>query len=255
MPDYYWPQGSNVKGETLSKIGSARTFGIELEISDAYDYEALDGHTVFGVKSDGSVNDDGLEFVSPILSGDEGLAAVAALCEYAKSKGWSADDSCGFHLHVGVTDLTAEQKKRIVLAYRLTQDLWFKLVTRDRHTNDYCRALPYSVAELDNADWYDLQRGNSYRARYNWVNCTSPHGTIEIRLHHGTIDKTEITNWVVAHVRFVEAVVKMTDSEVYMAFNGKGVPALFRELEGLIGSRDTSEHFRRVSNKRGLSVL
>jgi hypothetical protein len=247
-----WDEGNEVKSDSFTKTGADRRYGVEFEVSDANGYADLEGKTVFGCKGDGSVSGDGCEFVSPILEGDAGLEAIDNFLNFAESRKWGADESCGFHLHIDVTDLTAVQKKRIAIAYRLTQDMWLAMVPRRRRTGGYSTKMRLSAEEMENESWYDIS-GNA--SRYEWCNITGRHGTIEIRLHHGTLDRKEIKNWIVAHLRFVAAVVEMSDSEAWVAFNDKGISAQFRVLEGLVQSRDVSEHFRRVSKKWGIPVV
>lgn len=260
----------NVTDENGSRLGGVtRRFGVELEVSHA---DAIDGiigrhedrygrpigsgerKTPFGVKSDGSVNGDALEFVSPVLQGDAGLEAVENLCAYAESHSWETDHSCGYHLHVDCTDLNDEQRKAVYYAYALTEALWARFVPPSRAgENTYCRKMHLSPADIRRAQFsdtlYRVENGPNHR--YCWCNLLSldRHGTIEIRLHTGTINKDQVCNWIKAHLLFVEAVKGMTIEQIDKAFADKTVAGQFLAIERIWGDRNLSEFYRRRAKK------
>ena len=242
-------KGPNVLDTKTAKVGALRKFGVELEVSDAPCWEGLDGQTVFACKSDGSVDGDGLEFVSPILQGDAGLEAVASLCDYAENAGWDCDSSCGFHLHIDTADLTDEQRKRIYYAYKLTEDLWHKFVSSRRNNNSYCRNIHAEAEEIKAWDWNECldKADHTDDGRYIWCNIIAfhSHSTIEIRLHHGTIDKDVVTAWIKAHLRFVEIVRGMTLAQLDTMFADKATAGAMLELERIWRDADLSRFYRR----------
>lgn len=243
---------------TCVKAGTFRNFGVELEVSHGPGYYDIPSHSGFSRKGDCSVRGDGLEFVSPILSGDAGLDAVAALCDYAALKGWSCDRSCGYHLHIDVRDLDNEQRKRIYYAYRVTQDLWHRFVNSNRiEGNCYCLPIKFSAQEIERNDWNDcIYDAENQDGRYTWCNIVAfeNHGTIEIRLHHGTVNRAVVLNWIVAHLRFVEVVRSLTCQQIYAAFNGKTPADMMRQLERFWGDADLSRFYqgrvRRYARRR-----
>jgi hypothetical protein len=244
-------KGGNVVDSKADKIGALRRFGIELEVSDAPDYHDLAGQTVFGSKSDGSVHGDGLEFVSPILQGDAGLAAVENLCAFAESRGWDCDRSCGYHLHIDVSDLEPGQRKRVYYAYRLTEALWYKFVSPRRASNSYCLALAARPDQIRGMGWREcIENANDTVERYGWCNIVAydTHKTIEIRLHHGTIGKDEVVAWIKAHLRFVEIVRSLTLDQLDAMFAGKSAGGMMLEIERLWKDADLSRFFRRKAS-------
>lgn len=241
-------KGPNIIDDKADKVGAKRCFGVELEVSDAPDYMGLEGKTHFAVKSDGSVDGDGLEFVSPILAGNAGLEAVANLCEYAENAGWDCDSSCGFHLHIDVRDLTDEQRHRVYYAYKLTEDLWFRFVSSRRERNTYCKKIDACADDIRYAD-FDACARAAYDStdRYTWCNILAfdTHGTIEIRLHHGTIGKADVTAWIKAHLRFVEIVRSMTLDQIDAMFSGKATAGAMLEVERIWRDADLSRLYRK----------
>ena len=120
--DRFWGPTNVIPAKTFKRTKTPRCFGLELETSDCEAYRNLRGKTCFGVKEDGSI--DGLEFFSPILAGDQGLAEVRKFCRLAKKHHFRVNEDCGYHLHIDMRGTTVTERKRIAYAYRLTFNLW-----------------------------------------------------------------------------------------------------------------------------------
>ena len=250
MPRYL--TGNNIPDTQASKLGgSLRRFGVELEVSDVnYDASGYrNASPAFGLKEDGSVNGAGLEFYSPILQGDAGYDAVVALCDYAEAQKWDADESCGYHLHLDATDLSSDKRKAVLYAYKLTEALWARFVDRYRVQRSYCCPIPLEAAEIRDrsfsASRRDIENGDN--GRYIWCNVLSldVHSTIEIRLHYGTIHTADVTNWIKAHLLFMDFVANKSLDEIEALFADKTVAGQFLALEGIWGDRGLSEFYRR----------
>jgi len=178
---------------SFERIGRRR-FGVEIETEDCPDYEDYAGQGAFGAKPDCSVN--GKEFYSTILSGDEGLAEIEKLCQFAEKHGWEVDDNCGLHVHFDMSNETQEGMKAIIAAMILTYDVWKMFVYENRHCNHYCHASGVELDKLFQAP--DIHRFCNRPTRYEWLNlcALTEHSTFEVRLHHGSIDGKTIVNWV-----------------------------------------------------------
>lgn len=181
---------------------SKRKFGVELEAAACECYGELDGSEAWGAKDDCTVT--GKEFYSDILSGDAGLEAIEDLCDFASEECWEVDGCCGYHAHFGMREETTDSMKAIALAYLLTYEIWCPFVRCSRVGAYYCSASTSSIAEIrDITDWSAY---TAYLRRYCWINFHAYylHRTFEIRLHHGTLDKLEICNWIRAHATFMD---------------------------------------------------
>jgi hypothetical protein len=208
-----------------------RKFGVELEVSDGG--AAFREHgTTFRTDRDCSVNDDGLEFVSPILQGDDGIAVVSALCDYAAAHGWDCDESCGYHLHMDMRDVTNTQFRAIVLAYLLSESVWRGMCPNRKH-NEFCQPMAVSSKQIEEMEFTSLiYHGESFATadygRYCWCNMLAydDHRTLEIRLHGGTVDKAAVVNWIKIHLTFVEAVKDRTFDEIKAMFMGRAPQAV-----------------------------
>lgn len=200
------PSGFSNSSGSLTDIGSARCFGVELETDGCDGYIDLKGSGAWGAKDDCTVS--GKEFFSAILNGDDGLEAIEEWGNLADRNGWDAGSSAGYHLHLDMRNESDDSLYAIAYAYRVTERVWFSFVPRRRHSGTYSCRIRWNASDIDasvreGSSFYTFTRGND---RYQWCNITAYncHSTFEIRLHHGTCDSEEVINWVKAHTRFAD---------------------------------------------------
>ena len=168
---------------------SRRRCGIELEFiqSDRREPDIED----FGrLKEDGSVeatssDDNGAEFASHIYRGDALLTMIDSVCSRLARVDAYVNKTCGFHVHIDVSDLTREQKDNLYKWWQVYEPLFYAMTAPSRRKNTYCRST-YGVP-------------SSYHASHRYhafnMDSESKHGTFEIRLHHGTIEAFKIKAW------------------------------------------------------------
>ena len=198
-----------------------RKFGIEMEIAGINRQTALRALRAVNVKvedegynhttrnhwklvPDGSVR-NGFEVVSPILSGEAGLAEAEIVARALDDAGASVNSSCGLHVHFDASDLDVIALKNILRRYAVHEaeiDA-FMPASRRGNENTYCKSIRGFVQ--DNFDSIRSIRDLVARQhdRYFKVNLQSllRHGTIEFRQHSGTVNAAKIVNW----VRFLAA--------------------------------------------------
>lgn len=233
--------------DTFVRTGSLRTFGVELETSKCDGYMDLDGETYFDSKDDGSIN--GKEFVSRVLRGDRGLEAISEFCGYAA--GFSVDNKCGFHLHIGCQDLTVDELKAVCAGYALTAKIWQSFVVASRRSNGYCRNLKWDCDTLrDIEDFTDFAESED---RYQWLNVAAyaEHSTLEVRLHTGTLNGDKVCNWVKAHIKFVDYISKMSYWSVRALFEGKTDSEVFDLLATIWNDSELTDYYRERARKYG----
>lgn len=151
--------------------------------------------TRISVRSDGSLsgNDDdndggpteGVE-VTCLFNTDSGYGTLAKVCSILSNDfNASVNKTCGMHVHF---DFSRQGSDSAYLAgKRLGKCLPILalLVPESRRDNTYCKL---GVSEFE---------GNSSE-RYHAVNMTAfnKHGSIEVRLHGGTLDALKIQRWI-----------------------------------------------------------
>lgn len=97
---------SEQKGEI---IVDPRLFGVEIEAvsmkSNAVSILAQQISTSFGFHHDGSISGDGVEIVTPIMSGGLGEKAIYDLTARMLELGFDTNNSCGLHVHLDANNL------------------------------------------------------------------------------------------------------------------------------------------------------
>lgn len=158
--------------------------------------------TDVSVNSSGTGVGRGLELVSPVLYGDEGLDELQIVMETLNSIGAQVDKTCGLHIHHDVADYDVENFISLHNLYYNYQKGINSIVPRSRRTaarNTYCKGLPKS--DLDY-----IQNATSIRQVARWIgtryvvlNSQSyvKYGTIEFRQHSGTVEFEKLEAWIV----------------------------------------------------------
>jgi hypothetical protein len=223
-----WLMGDNVEDTTCIEMGTSRRFGVEIETSACPQYARIKDKSQFGAKLDGSIS--GMEFVSPILQGDAGLAEVRKFLRYANRYKFRVNDDCGLHIHIDARDLTTLQKRKITYAFVKTYGVWQSLVTEYRACDcTWAYATNYNCSEVRLCERFD--RFARSQTRYHWFNLAAleDHGTFEVRLYQGTLNTNEICNWIKALLHFAEAVKDMKYQELDDLLAGTAT----RQFEGV----------------------
>ena len=172
----------------------------------------------------------GIEFVSPILHGEEGFATIAKVCDVLRQNKFDVDKSCGLHVHVDVrrpTPLDLPASRRLAMLYTESEEILDTVMPPSRRKSacNFAQSLLHpninehlSVAE-DATAIARLLHGNvpnrfgrvtrsTDMLQWKFVKlnfCTSwKYGTVEFRHHAGTIDETKICNWSLACMRMVD---------------------------------------------------
>jgi len=201
-PDSFLPRRGTIGSDDYTKMGSERAFGIELETHECDGYGQLQDDPAWGAKNDCSVC--GKEFFSAILKGDNGLAAIDRLCDFADDNNWEVDSRCGYHAHFDMRGESNDSLKAIALAYLASYDVWSLFVNHNRLRNSYCGAHDVEISEL----WAcrDFSYFSDSQDRYQWINfCAyNKFQTFEVRLHEGTLDGCAVKNWVRGHATFMD---------------------------------------------------
>lgn len=177
--------------------------GVELEIMP----NALSGlSSRWYSKADGSLSINGREYVldKPLTVKIAKREISKASTLFKRNKSY-VDERCGYHLHLDCSLLSYDQVLSFLRFCLSIEESVFSLVSRNRRDNTFTRALPKfsesllpevrNLTALQLLLWY---KHNVTNNKYLWCNLKSYflRNTIEIRAHHGTVDKLEINNWI-----------------------------------------------------------
>lgn len=215
--------------------GNTVTFGIEIEsgIPVAYGADFPAGSPHHGIQligmptgwtgqRDGSIEDLnyrthlGVELVSPVLRGEQGLVEVCYLCDYMASVDAIHNRSMGLHVHVGAKDFPQNRLNALMDALRYYERAFFGLngdTARNRWANTFCSK---SDSWYHNARQYGTGIGNPNNEtyphnRYRSLNLTNYNpgrrkNTIEFRMFSGTHNPAMVITAVYMAVGLVTAV-------------------------------------------------
>lgn len=227
-----------------------RQFGIEMEIAGINRETALAALRAVNVKvksegynhttrnhwklvSDASVR-GGFEVVSPILTGEAGLAEAEIVARALDDAGATVNSTCGLHVHFDASDLNVNALKNILRRYAAHEAEIDAFMPKSRRGNEntYCKSIRGFVQGRleDAASIQDLVARQ--HDRYFKVNLQSlgRHGTIEFRQHSGTVNAARIVNWVRFLAGFIDQCKTIAAPQAVALPHLSGVQAKLAEM-------------------------
>ena len=222
-----------------------RTFGVEIETVGLSEDEALHAlaraglsartasysnrdYSEWSIKGDASLESptgEAAEVVSPVLTwgNPDHYRQVARTCAALRAAGARVNETCGLHVHIGVSDLSRTELVGVVKAYTAAQDSMNRNIAPERVGSGWGKVYPDwtdpTRRAYDGLSWDDLTsdflaRGYA-RDRYMTVNLMpyADRGTVEFRAHNGTLNPRRILSW----AGLVMSLVKMGSEYEHMA--------------------------------------
>lgn len=201
------------------------TFGVEIECTiarDVYTREGIErgshssGPQLPGAPSGWQVMNDcsinptrpghiGIEVVSPVLSGRDGLLQVVEVLQLLNRLGVHVNRSTGLHIHVGTNGLGSDGltrsaeflRKTCAMVARNETALFASTGTKSREHGTYSRSLrPWLANVIRTIDprghYSDL--GNRYQTLN--LQALTRHGTIEFRVFQASTNVTKVTTYI-----------------------------------------------------------
>lgn len=179
----------------------ATTFGIELEVSSLSIPSARRAVIQAGLnwesKADGTSGVTA-EIVSPVLD-ETRLNEARTIARALSGAGATVNKQTGYHVHLGADTYGVTGIAQLVINWYSHIEAISKLVAPSRLNNHFC-ASNFTRSDVETWADYIRTRGeirNLNGTRYNSLNLDSyaRHRTIEVRLHHGTLNGAKITAW------------------------------------------------------------
>ena len=204
--------GANYK----TVIEQLRAEGIEVADFTGYTHKVM---SQWKITTDSSVTHKGtglnigLELVSPVLYGDEGLDELEKVYKVLNQCGAKVDTSCGTHVHFDIADYTVADMVSFLNLYYKEHTLINYLVPPSRRKNTYCRDIKSLEIQRIN-DRFEAGRlrgirdiGTILGTRYITVNLDSyiRYGTVEFRQHGGTTEFEKIEAWIILMYQMLAA--------------------------------------------------
>lgn len=141
----------------------------------------------------------GVEVVSPVLKGTDGIRQIKAVCEWLRQVGAKVNRSTGLHVHVGYAEDIEKRKRIVTVAANFEKAIFASTGTKKRERGAFCRSVQQSMAHRSG------QLGSVQR--YHVLNVKTNKPTVEFRAFAGTTNFLKI----VAYVRLCVGLVERTE--------------------------------------------
>lgn len=215
-----------------------RKFGIELELVAPANVPDPQGHSVrtlvaagidcivnsyrghnysvWQSKPDGSLRPPGrcTEVVSRIMPGNaESYAEVRRAVDALNAAGYGINVSCGFHVHINVSDLTFAQRLLVALRYKAISDDINSMMPPSRRSNSYAQNISTSeqrsiATTITRGETSYSQSGRYYTTNLNWIGAEGGNARIEFRQAAGTCNADKVIGWVKFLQEMIQEVVR-----------------------------------------------
>ncbi len=202
---------ARLSSKDYMKVIPNRYVGIEIELSNAGLNKATSAEWkdlasyCSAVKTDGSVDGDGMELNTIPARGLAFHKQVEVVGASLKSLKAKANRSCGLHVHIDAADFAGIDTYKLALLWAKIEDLVFNTLPISRRTNTYCakydertrQAILTSKYKLADVTPQQVMRRFNLGDKYKGLNFGSFHRlqTFEFRCHEGTSDGTEMALW------------------------------------------------------------
>lgn len=196
--------GTKTKRTLLNKI---RSKGVEIQ-TESYNHQTRQHWKIVTDSSINASRGSGMEIVSPILQGEQGLLELQKVCEALKEWGGLINRSCGLHIHFNASEFQLSTWKNLYKNYITCETTIDSMMPNSRRANNnrFCKSLLYKLDNKQNAfqkiksarTIEALAKAVSGRNRYFKINPESyfRHKSVEFRQHSGTIEYSKISNWI-----------------------------------------------------------
>jgi hypothetical protein len=195
---------STINNTTFNTNKSSRTVGIEIEFCS----RTVPQTARFGkLKGDGSLRPtiSGTtphELATYISSGDATLTLIDNIIEEFSHHEAYVNETCGLHVHLGMSTEPSQNRNNLCDWWYALEPLFFQMVSPSRKNNQYCKS-----------NRLHQERWNSFRYLALNTSALSKFGTYEVRLHHGTLNSTELKDWVIFLTSFFDTFTKITPTQ------------------------------------------
>jgi len=255
-------EGNTLREESGMLANGTRKFGIEIEaiggtttkdrVAEALEAVGIEvqvreyTHTTTSywklVQDSSLTGRNTFELVSPPLAGENGLEEIRKACQVLNSLGVTVNSSCGLHVHHDASDFQVDTFKRLFALYYRFEATIDSLVSPSRrgNTNRYCHSLRTiyggatriaevkTLRELEGILWDRYYKLN-FQAYWR-------HGTVEFRQHQGSVNASEIIQWITLTQLMVERSVSSSTLKVDTSREDSNLVQLRRVLTRPFGN-------------------
>jgi hypothetical protein len=188
---------SKIYGASADVIDSDLAVGIEVEVESFTAARNPNGN-VWILKGDGSLRNNGVEFITMPISARYAPAALDDLLGKSLSKDCCFSPRTSIHVHVDMQSFETNQVMDVVLLYTLLESLFYKYAGRGRIKNIYCVPVFDTSMLRGQAARNHLGATTDAWSKYSGLNLLrlKDLGTMEFRHMHGTFDAHKVSIWI-----------------------------------------------------------
>lgn len=187
--------------EDAGRFCSNSAVGIELEIEGFTGSTSSLDHDLVQVIDDNSLRNYGREFIfNGPQSGVKIEQALDSLYSVVQSSNCTVSERCSTHIHIDITDLTAQQFKNFVACSVLFEHVLFGLFGSTRRSNMFCLPVDCNTYQM-NLIGDILERDTAFPSgtgisKYSGLsfNRFRDLGTVEFRMFDAVLDKERACN-------------------------------------------------------------
>lgn len=173
----------------------------------------------------------GVEVVSPILKGAEGLNQLATVLQWLRDNGAKVNRSTGLHVHVGFRGTEQQMASVVACVANYEKALYASTGTHARETGSYCRPI-----QEDSAYQRRFRDGASTQNlldRYRVLNVTPALSgnkpTVEFRVFAGTLNTVKVLSYVRICLGLVERGLTLSRKTKWVAKTPVETSPLYRK--------------------------
>lgn len=191
-----WDQyGIEVQHAQIREAQSPLFIGMECEIESVRDHGKA-GDYGFNVTTDGSLRNDGFEYITRAITVPEAIVnfqKLHATLRFGVAPKFSPRTS--IHVHANCANLSEDAVRNIVLLYALYEEAFFLMCEADRRDNIHC--TPLTETFLPNVYSAGLSTMIAKWHKYTALNLKplTKQGTIEFRHMQGHNDSMLLAEW------------------------------------------------------------
>ncbi len=219
-----------------------RAIGVEIEAENGSPKYLRGLPSNCGVEKDGSLDSSGVEVQTPPATMMYAEKLIRETCEIMQKAGYMGTRHCGLHVHLDATDFRSHPIKlaHVLRTVYAVEDLLFSMMPPSRWGNSYCRKLSahykfddfagrmtekkfeskwYRTVNYEDIDSWKRSKHDSPGTRYCALNLHSTmyRGTVEFRMHSGTVNAEKILRWTALLLNIVDYAVKRYDDKEIVA--------------------------------------
>lgn len=185
--------------------------------------------------SDGSLPEEGFEINTAPAQGDLFIGQIEAISKALLRDGARVSSGCGLHVHVDARDFSYYDLRRLVLLYERIEPALFEMMPASRRESRFCQPCGKLYAEAVRANrlpkiykenliksvYGDEAKRPARRdkyddSRYHALNIHSwfYRGTIECRLHTGSVRAHKIIAWGKLWATILDTAMRRTERDI-----------------------------------------